>query len=176
VARGDAADYAEIERCKEIVMKGLHSRRETLRLFGAAATFAVVPCSFAEALPMVTISRDPNCSCCTGWAEHVRAAGFPVTIVAATDLKAIKTRLGVPEDLGGCHTAEVGGYVLEGHGPASAIQRLLRERPKATGLAVPGMPAGSPGMGGTPETFEVTLFRPNERQSYGRYRGPDRLD
>ena len=157
-------------------MKSMHSRRETLRLFGAAATFAVVPCSFAEALPMVTVSKDPNCSCCTGWAEHVRAAGFPVTIVAATDLKAIKTRLGVPEDLGGCHTAEVDGYVLEGHVPASAIQRLLRERSQATGLAVPGMPAGSPGMGGTPEIFEVTLFRPNKRQSFGRYRGADRLD
>jgi len=156
-------------------MKSMHSRRETLRLFGGAATFAVIPCSFAEALPMVTISKDPNCSCCTGWADHVRAAGFPVTIVAATDLKAIKTRLGVPEDLGGCHTAEVGGYVLEGHVPASAIQRLLRERPKATGLAVPGMPAGSPGMGGTPEIYEVTLFRPNGQQSYGRYQGADPL-
>jgi hypothetical protein len=157
-------------------MKSMHSRRETLRMFGATATFAVVPCSFAETLPMVTISKDPNCSCCAGWADHVRAAGFPVTIVAATDLKAIKTRLGVPEDLGGCHTAEVAGYVLEGHVPASAIRRLLRERPTATGLAVPGMPAGSPGMGGTPEIFEVTLFRPNERQSYGRYQGADRLD
>ena len=99
-----------------------------------------------------------------------------MTIVAATDLKSIKTCLGVPEDLGGCHTAEVAGYVIEGHVPASAIQRLLRERPNATGLAVPGMPAGSPGMGGTPEIFEVTLFRPNERQSFGRFQGVERLD
>ena len=128
-------------------MKSMHSRRETLRMFGATATLAVVPCSFAEALPMVTISKDPNCSCCTGWADHVRAAGFPVTNVAVTDLKTIKTRLGVPEDLGGCHTAEVGGYVLEGHVPASAIERLLRERPQATGLAVPGMPGRITGHG-----------------------------
>ena len=156
-------------------MQCLHSRRETLRMFGAAATFAVVPCSFAETLPMVTVTKDPNCNCCTGWAEHVRVAGFPVTVVAATDLKPLKTRLGVPDDLSGCHTAEVGGYVLEGHVPVAAIKRLLREQPKATGLAVPGMPAGSPGMGGTPEIYEVTLFRPNGRQSYGRYQGADPL-
>ena len=156
-------------------MQSLHSRRETLRMLGAAVTFAAVPCSFADALPMVTITKDPNCSCCTGWAEHVRAAGFPVTVVSATDLKPLKTRLGVPGDLSGCHTAEVGGYVIEGHVPVAAIQRLLREQPKATGLAVPGMPAGSPGMGGTPEIYEVTLFRPNGRQGYGRYHGADLL-
>jgi hypothetical protein len=151
------------------------SRREALRMLGAAATFAVVPRGFAETLPMVTVSKDPTCDCCTGWADHVRAAGFPVTIVEATDLKSIKARFGVPEDLAGCHTAEVGPYVLEGHVPASAIKRLLREQPKATGLAVPGMPAGSPGMGGTPQIYEVTLFKPNERQSFGRYQGADLL-
>jgi hypothetical protein len=151
------------------------SRREALRILGAAATFAMMPRVYAEALPMVTISKDPTCDCCTGWADHVRAAGFPVTIVEATDLKSIKTRLGVPDDLAGCHTAEVGPYVLEGHVPASAIKRLLREQLKATGLAVPGMPAGSPGMGGTPQIYEVTLFKPNERLIFGRYQGADQL-
>ncbi|MFA6140363.1 MAG: DUF411 domain-containing protein, partial [Hyphomicrobium sp.] len=73
-----------------------HSRRETLRMLGAVAAFAVAPSAFAETLPMVTVTKDPDCSCCTGWAEHVRAAGFPVTVVAATNLKAFKTRLGVP--------------------------------------------------------------------------------
>src|SRR6185436_7705944 len=136
------------------------------RRAGAAATFVMMPRGFAEPLPMVTVSKDPTCDCCTGWADHVRAAGFPVTIIETTDLKSIKARLGVPEDLAGCHTAEVGPYVLEGHAPVSAIKRLLREHPKATGLAVPGMPAGSPGMGGTPEIYEVTLFKPNERQSF----------
>ncbi len=156
-------------------MRSMGSRREALRMLGAAVTFAMMPRVYAEALPMVTISKDPTCDCCTGWADHVRAAGFPVTIIEATDLKSIKTRLGVPDDLAGCHTAEVGSYVLEGHVPASAIKRLLREQPKATGLAVPGMPAGSPGMGGTPQIYEVTLFKPNERLSFGRYQGADQL-
>ena len=156
-------------------MNWMCSRREALRVLCAAATFAAMPSSYAETLPMVTVSKDPTCDCCTGWADHVRAAGFPVTIVEATDLKSIKARLGVPDDLAGCHTAEVGPYVLEGHVPASAIKRLLREKPKATGLAVPGMPAGSPGMGGTPQVYEVTLFKPNERQSFGRYQGGDQL-
>ena len=103
---------------------------------------------------MVTVRKDPTCSCCTGWADHLRAEGFPVTEVATSDLKAVKTRLGVPTDLSGCHTAEVGGYAIEGHVPAVAIKRLLAERPVATGLAVPGMPAGSPGMGGEPEVYD----------------------
>src|SRR4051794_14616783 len=109
-------------------MNWMCSRREALRMLGAAATFAMMPRVYAEALPMVTISKDPTCDCCTGWADHVRAAGFRVTIVEATDLKSIKTRLGVPDDLAGCHTAEVGPYVLEGHVPVSAIKRLLREQ------------------------------------------------
>ena len=156
-------------------MNWICSRREALRVFGAAATFTAMPRSYAETLPMVTVRKDPTCACCTGWADHVRAAGFPVTIVEATDLKSIKARLGVSDDLAGCHTAEVGPYVLEGHVPASAIKWLLREQPKATGLAVPGMPAGSPGMGGTPEVYEVTLFKPSERLSFGRYQGRDQL-
>jgi hypothetical protein len=121
------------------------------------------------------VSKDPTCSCCTGWADHLRAEGFPVTEVATTDLKAVKTRLGVPADLSGCHTAEVGGYAIEGHVPAVAIKRLLAERPAAIGLAVPGMPAGSPGMGGEPEIYEVTLFRPGGRESFGRYQGANQL-
>lgn len=156
-------------------MQSLYARRAMLRMLGAAATFAVAPSAFTETLPMVTVTKDPDCSCCTGWAEHVRAAGFPVTVVTATDLKALKIRLGVPGNLSSCHTAQVSGYVLEGHVPAAAIKRLLRERPQAIGLAVPGMPAGSPGMGGTPEIYEVTLFRPNAHQSYGRYQGADPL-
>ncbi|MFA5901357.1 MAG: DUF411 domain-containing protein [Hyphomicrobium sp.] len=156
-------------------MNELPSRRAALQLLGlAAATITGVPRAFADALPMVTVRKDPNCSCCTGWAEHVRAAGFPVTVIPVTDLKAIKARLGVPEDLAGCHTAEVGGYVVEGHVPADAIKRLLDEKPAAIGLAVPGMPAGSPGMGGSPEVFEVTLFRAESRQVFGRYQGADR--
>jgi hypothetical protein len=151
-----------------------YSRREALRLVAGAALM-IPPRAWAATLPIVTVSKDPNCSCCTGWVDHLRQAGFPVTIVAATNLKSIRARLGVPDDLAGCHTAEVGRYVIEGHVPASAVLRLLREQPNATGLAVPGMPAGSPGMGGTPEIYEVTLFGPNARQSYGRYEGANLL-
>jgi hypothetical protein len=103
----------------------------------------------------------------------VRASGFSVTVLPETNLKAIRARLGVPDDLAGCHTAEVSGYVVEGHVPADAIKRMLAERPAAIGLAVPGMPAGSPGMGGAPEVFEVTLIRADGRQSFGRYKGAD---
>jgi hypothetical protein len=95
-------------------------------------------------------------------------------VVRAIDtegLQAIKTRLGIPPDLASCHTAILNGYVIEGHVPAHANQRLLDTKPEAIGLAVPGMPIGSPGMeGGPPETYDVTLFGKNGRKSFGRYR------
>jgi hypothetical protein len=164
-------------------MTALYTRRSALHLFGAAASFSLAPLARADSgparsattLPLITVNKDPTCSCCTGWADHLRAEGFPVTEIATSDLKAIKTRLGVPTELSGCHTAEVGGYAIEGHVPAVAIKRLLTERPAATGLAVPGMPAGSPGMGGEPEIYEVTLFRADGRESFGRYQGAAQL-
>ena len=89
----------------------------------------------------------------------------------------MKTRLGVPDDLAACHTAEVSGYVIEGHVPAIALKRLLAEKPDATGLAVPGMPIGSPGMeGGTAEKYEVVLFGPSGRRSYMRFLGGREFD
>ncbi len=89
---------------------------------------------------------------------------------------AVRTRLGVPEDLAACHTAEVAGYVIEGHVQAAALRRFLAEKPNATGLAVPGMPIGSPGMeGGTPEPYEVVLFGPAARRSYMRFVGEKAL-
>ena len=122
----------------------------------------------------VTVSKDPSCGCCTGWANHIRGAGFPVEIVETADLEPVKKRLGVPDELAACHTAEVDGYVVEGHVPATAVERLLRERPKAVGLAVRGMPAGSPGMevpGLAPETYDVVLFGPAGRSRYARFTG-----
>ncbi len=152
-------------------MQYVPSRREALGIIGAVfATGAS-----ANALPMITVSKDPTCACCTGWADYLRKSGFPVTVVEALDLGSIRLSFGVPVDLAGCHTAQVAGYVLEGHVPAGAVLRLLRERPEGIGLAVPGMPAGSPGMGGTPEAYEVTLFSRTRRQSYGRYLGADIL-
>jgi hypothetical protein len=130
----------------------------------------------APSLPGIAVSKDPNCGCCVGWVDHLRAAGFPVTITQETDLQAVKARLGVPDALGSCHTAEVAGYVLEGHVPASAVMRLLEEKPQAVGLAVPGMPIGSPGMeGGAPDTYDVILFGPQTTRPYARYRGGELL-
>jgi hypothetical protein len=130
----------------------------------------------AQSLPEVAVNKDPNCGCCAAWADHLRGAGFPVKVAERSDMKAVKTRLGVPDDLASCHTAEVAGYVLEGHVPASAVLRLLKERPQAKGLAVAGMPIGSPGMeGGEPETYEVMLFGWQPARPFAIYRGSEAL-
>ncbi|MGA9600696.1 MAG: DUF411 domain-containing protein [Methylocystis sp.] len=121
----------------------------------------------------VLVHRDASCGCCGKWAERLRVAGYAVEIRNEPDMKAVKSRLGVPAELASCHTAEIDGYVVEGHAPVAAIERILRERPEAKGLAVPGMPAGSPGMetGAAAESYEVVLFGPAGRRSYGRFRG-----
>ena len=160
-------------------MKSLHrliSRRQVLALLGVAPVGLGLPAGDADALPEITVHRDPNCGCCGGWVEHLRRAGFAAKVNATRDVNAIKQRLGVPDDLGACHTAKVQGYVIEGHVPATAIRRLLAERPQAVGLAVPGMPTGSPGMeGGAPETYEVVLFGPQGRRVFARYTGDREL-
>lgn len=146
------------------------------RLFVAGAALAASwrPVIAAESLPKMLVTRDPNCGCCGSWVAHVKAAGFAVDVVEILDLAPLKARLGVPDALASCHTAEIGGYVVEGHVPAEAIRRLLRERPQATGLAVPGMPLGSPGMevaGQQPETYEVMIFSPGRQNVFARYHG-----
>jgi hypothetical protein len=94
-----------------------------------------------------------------GWVEHLRKSGFSVTVIESTDLAAIKSAQGVPASLQSCHTASIGRYTIEGHVPAHAIRRLLAEKPAARGLAVAGMPIGSPGMeGARPEVYSVMLF------------------
>ena len=129
----------------------------------------------AEALPRMTVNRDPACGCCGGWIAHVKAAGFPVDEIESANLAPLKARLGVPVELSSCHTAEIGGYVIEGHVPADAIKRLLAERPQAKGLAVGGIPIGSSGMeveGTPPETYDVVLFSADAQQRvFARYRG-----
>ena len=116
--------------------------------------------------PPVTMVASPTCGCCAAWAEHMRRAGFPVTVrhVSDTELEAEKDRAGVPRALRSCHTARVGGYVLEGHVPAEIVAALLAKRPAVRGLAVAGMPMGSPGMEG-PRTdpYEVVSFDPSGR-------------
>ncbi len=160
-------------------MKTIHialsRRRIILALVGVAPLYLGVRAN-AAALPEVVVHRDPSCGCCGAWAEHLRRTGFPVKIVETPNLNAIKERLGVPADLISCHTAEVAGYVVEGHVPAGAIQRLLAEKPLARGLAVPGMPSGSPGMeGAAPETYEVMVFGQQGRRVFARYLGDREL-
>ncbi len=98
------------------------------------------------ALPTMTVHKHEGCGCCNVWIEHMRKAGFTVDARNVEDMGAIKQAAGVPPTMGSCHTAHVGGYFVEGHVPAEDILRLLRERPDAKGLTVPGMPLGSPGM------------------------------
>ncbi len=130
--------------------------------------------SAAEILPRMTVNRDPACGCCGGWVAHVKAAGFSVDEIEVANLVPLKTKLGVPVELSSCHTAEIGGYAIEGHVPADAINRLLAERPQAKGLAVGGMPIGSPGMevaGTPPEAYDVVLFSADGERVFARYRG-----
>lgn len=114
----------------------------------------------AHAADEITVYRSPTCGCCLAWVDHLRANGFTVLVQESRDLAAIKLKLGVPGDLEACHTATVGGYVVEGHVPASDIRRLLESKPSAKGVAVPGMPVGSPGMerGDEKEPYSVILF------------------
>ncbi|MFZ5533560.1 MAG: DUF411 domain-containing protein [Pseudomonadota bacterium] len=122
------------------------------------------------ALPPVTVYKDARCGCCAAWVRHLSDAGFDVTSRDVTDLPERKQALSVPARLGSCHTAQVGGYVVEGHVPAASIKRLLQEKPAATGLAVPGMPIGSPGMEGpNPERYAVQLFDRNGMRVFDRY-------
>ena len=150
-----------------------YSRRPVVfASFGALIAWVVRPVSVETSLSKVVVHKDPNCGCCQKWADHLTAAGFPVEVIASPDLATIKAKLGVTDDIKSCHTAEVGGYVIEGHVPADAILRLLREKPAALGLAVPEMPAGSPGMeGSTAESYDVLLFGSEGRRIFARYKG-----
>jgi hypothetical protein len=108
--------------------------------------------------------------------KHLKDAGFAVTVEETADLQPVRKRLGVPADLAACHTAEVDGYVLEGHVPSAAVRRLLKDRPTAIGLSVPGMPAGSPGMeGGTPQRYDVVLFGKTGRQPFMQFVGTENV-
>jgi hypothetical protein len=125
---------------------------------------AAVPAAAAQpgsdpSLPLVVVYKSPTCGCCEKWIGHMQGAGFAVEMHNLDDLGAIKAEAGVPAGLESCHTAKVGDYFVEGHVPAEDVKRLLAERPDARGLAVPGMPQGSPGMeqGAVPEPYDVLL-------------------
>ena len=121
---------------------------------------SALPSRAAEKPVRVTVFKDPNCGCCKSWVEHLRKHGFDVVARDTSGMNAVKRTAGVPQKLHSCHTAFVNGYVVEGHVPAADLQRLLAEKPKVAGLAVPGMPAGSPGMevGGRADKYDVVAF------------------
>jgi hypothetical protein len=122
----------------------------------AAPVLTSVPASAQEE---VEVWKSPSCGCCGGWVNHMKAAGFTVKTHETEDMESVKLANGVPETLGSCHTAKVGGYIVEGHVPAQDVMRLLAERPQAKGLAAPGMPTDAPGMDmKTGQPYDVMLF------------------
>ncbi len=130
-------------------------------LAGGALLPVTTPWVAARTRPRIEVWKDPDCGCCKDWVTHLETSGFEVTVHNGGNAAARK-RLGMPDRLGSCHSAQVGGYAIEGHVPARDIHRLLKERPKAVGLAVPGMPVGSPGMdgpeyGGRKDSYDVLL-------------------
>jgi len=148
-------------------------------LLGLTAVWAFHRTALAQ-VNTVQVWKDPNCGCCQLWVEHLQAHGFKVE-VRDTGNTAIRKRLGMPEILGSCHTAMVGAYVVEGHVPAADIHRLLKERPAALGLSVPGMPIGSPGMDGPEykgrkDAFDVLLVQKGgSTKSFKHYPGLPRM-
>lgn len=134
--------------------------RRNLIITAAAATLLPIR---AAAAPRVEVFRSPSCGCCLAWLDHISAAGFDASMkdVEFDQLQALKFSLGMDPEIMSCHTAKVEGYFLEGHVPAEDAKRLLAVRPQALGLAVPGMPMGSPGMeaGGATEAFDTLLVK-----------------
>ena len=143
------------------------TRRTTLRAalttLGAAALGYSKLGNASSPDKLVTVWKTPSCGCCKDWVIHLRKEGFNVVTHDVPDTAPVRQKLGLPAKFGSCHTAQVGGYVLEGHVPAREVKRLLREKPVAIGLAVPGMPVGSPGMEmpgemlGVRDAFDVVL-------------------
>ena len=137
--------------------------RTTLTLLGMASLgYPLITMAAIEG-NVVTVWKTPTCGCCRDWVIHLRKEGFNVVTNDVNDTSPIRQKLGLPAKFGSCHTAQVGGYVLEGHVPAREVKRLLRDKPVAVGLAVPGMPVGSPGMEmkgemqGVRDAFDVVL-------------------
>jgi hypothetical protein len=128
-------------------------------IFGALAFAAMFVGSAAHAATM-TVHKSPTCGCCGKWVEHVEKHGFTVKVVPTADMMALKKQLGVPESVMSCHTTRIGNYIVEGHVPAADIKRLLTQKPKARGIAVAGMPMGSPGMehGNHREPYSTVLI------------------
>ena len=130
--------------------------RPLLTVLATAAAFVASAANAAQ----LTVHKSPYCGCCAKWIEHVEKHGFTVKVIETEQMGAVKKRLGVPKEHASCHSSEAGGYFIEGHVPAADIKRLLAQKPKAAGIAVPGMPLGSPGMeaGGQKQPYATLLI------------------
>jgi hypothetical protein len=145
----------------EVNMKENRSRKEIaliafilLLIIGTVSVFSKSPSETS-----VTVYKDPSCGCCNKWVDILKQHGFQVTAHDVSDMTKIKTEYGIPTALASCHTAIVNGYVVEGHVPVNVIEKMLKEKPKVTGITVPGMPVGSPGMEGAYiEPYDVLTF------------------
>ena len=117
------------------------------------------PAATTRELRDIVVYKDPNCGCCSEWVKHMKAAGFTVKVQDTKEMDTVKRSFGVPKALESCHTGRIGKYTIEGHVPADLIARLVKDQPKGVGLAVPGMPMGSPGMEGSrKDAYQVLLF------------------
>jgi hypothetical protein len=130
------------------------------RRFLAPLAFTALASLLPAAQPVVQVYKTKTCGCCGKWVEHMRANGFTVNVTDVPNTQEYRQKYGVPENLMSCHTAVVGKYAIEGHVPAREIHRMLKEKPNAKGMTVPGMPMGSPGMeqGGRVDNYSVLLF------------------
>ncbi len=147
-------------------------------VLAAALSPAAGSAQSREAAPkpvLLAVYKTPTCGCCAKWVEHMKQNGFTVHVTDMNDLSTVKTKHGVPSRLQSCHTGVVNGYVVEGHVPAADVKRMLKERPAVAGLALPGMPAGSPGMevpGIQPPAYEVVTFdKKGATRVYARHGG-----
>lgn len=150
------------------------NRRTAIRVgtLGLGAGIAALAAGRANASqPTIEVSRSPSCGCCGDWIAHMQAAGFTVEDRMVDDLAPLKAQLGIPADLHSCHTGVIAGYAVEGHVPAEDVLRLIAERPAAIGIAVPGMPLGSPGMemGSQRDPYDVILFGPAGRAVFANH-------
>ena len=137
-----------------------HPSRRLLFL-GAAAAGLAQGCGAVAQTRDITVYKTPWCGCCGGWVSHMEKAGFRTKVVVTEDLTPIRTRYKIPFELSSCHTGVIAGYAVEGHVPAEDVERLIKERPEALAILVPGMPIGSPGMeiAGQPnESFDTLLL------------------
>lgn len=137
-------------------------------LAGAIGTLAVLstPASADPRNHTLYVYKTPWCGCCTAWADHMKGLGYQLEVTEVEDLAPVRRQAGIPDDVQGCHSAAIAGYAIEGHVPPEAIAKLIEERPEIRGIAVPGMPQGSIGMGNDPRArYNVYTFGPGTTEA-----------